>query len=156
MGERGPAPTPTAIRLLAGTPAGKLNRHEPKPAGAPRMPAGMSPAAKRVWRRVVRDYAHTGVLTAVDADVLRAYCDTVVRYEHAAALLEEMGPLVRGARKGELVKNPLHQIVRDNAVLERALARELGFTPAARTGLHADAPGESDPQEDFLSARRSA
>jgi P27 family predicted phage terminase small subunit len=116
----------------------------------------MSPASKRVWRRVVRDYAHTGVLTAVDADVLRAYCDTVVRYEHAAALLEEMGPLVQGARKGELVKNPLHQIVRDNAVLERALARELGFTPAARTGLHVDAPGESDPQEDFLSARRSA
>jgi phage terminase small subunit len=44
---------------------------------------------------------------------------------------------VRGAerRGGELVKNPLHQVVRDNADLVRAFARELAFTPSARSAL---------------------
>jgi P27 family predicted phage terminase small subunit len=95
----------------------------------------MSSAAQAVWERLMRDYAATGVLTGVDADALRVYCEAVVRYEHAAQLLESSGPLVRGARSGELVKNPLHQIVRDNADLIRAYAREFGFTPSARSAL---------------------
>ena len=52
---------------------------------------------------------------------------------------------MRGARSGELVKNPLHQIVRDNADLIRAFARELGFTPSARSALTAiKEPDEGD------------
>jgi len=136
MGSRGPAPLPTKLKVLHGeTRPARLNRSEPKPRGQPRMPPDMSDEAKRVWRRVIRDFGATGVLTAVDADALRTYCEAVVRYVQAARTLEASGPLVRGARSGELVKNPLHQIVRDNAVLQRAFARELGLTPSARTGL---------------------
>jgi phage terminase small subunit len=43
---------------------------------------------------------------------------------------------VKSRRTGELVKNPLHQIVRDNATLVRQLAGDLGLSPAARTSLH--------------------
>jgi P27 family predicted phage terminase small subunit len=67
--------------------------------------------------------------------VLRLYCDAVVRYNEAAALLEKSGPLVRGVRAGELVKNPLHQVVRDNATLVRTLAGDLGLSPSSRVGL---------------------
>jgi P27 family predicted phage terminase small subunit len=95
----------------------------------------MSDRATAVWDRIIADYGATGVLTGVDADALRVYCEAVVRYEHAAELLERSGPLVKGARQGDLVKNPLHQVVRDNADLVRAFARELGFTPAARSAL---------------------
>ena len=110
--------------------------------------------AKTVWRRVLREMGATGVITAVDADVLRIYCDSVARYLYAAGMLEASGPLITaggtGARRGELVKNPLHQIVRDNAVLVRALARELGLTPAARVGLRGHGEMERDPFADFL------
>jgi P27 family predicted phage terminase small subunit len=127
---------PTKLKILHGeTRPARLNRNEPKPGGQPRMPVDMSDQAKRVWRRVIRDFGATGVLTAVDADALRTYCEAVVRYVQAARTLEASGPLVRGARSGELVKNPLHQIVRDNAILQRAFARELGLTPSARTDL---------------------
>lgn len=147
MGKRGPAPTPTALKLLRGEKRpSRLNRSEPKPRGAPIKPAGMSRDASAIWRRLIRDYGHTGVLTAVDSDVLRAYCEAVVRYERAAQMLEETGPLVRGARRGELVKNPLHQVVRDNADLMRQLARELGFTPSARSAIKSPiAEGDEDP-----------
>jgi len=152
MGSRGPAPMPTRLKILHGeTRSSRLNRNEPRPGGQPRMPADMSDEAKRVWRRVIRDFGATGVLTAVDADALRTYCEAVVRYVQAARTLEASGPLVRGARSGELVKNPLHQIVRDNAILLRAFARELGLTPSARTGLTgAVGVADDDPLEAWL------
>lgn len=144
MGSRGPAPMPTRLKILHGeTRSARLNRYEPRPGGQPRMPPDMSDEAKRVWRRVIRDFGATGVLTAVDADALRTYCEAAVRYVQAARTLEASGPLVRGARSGDLVKNPLHQIVRDNAILLRAFARELGLTPSARTGLTVGV-GEAD------------
>ena len=56
---------------------------------------------------------------------------------------------MRGARSGELVKNPLHQIVRDDAMLIRLFARDLGFVPSAREGLRGPV-GEADPLEAWL------
>ncbi|MGH2897033.1 MAG: phage terminase small subunit P27 family [Solirubrobacteraceae bacterium] len=160
MGDRGPAKTPTKLRMLRGeTRPSQINHNEPKPDGAPVMPVDMSQASKKVWRRIMKDYSGTGVLTGVDRDVLRAYCETVARYEYAAKALEESGPLVRGSRTGELVKNPLHQVVRDNALLVRALARELGFTPAARTGLSGADAGEAsraNAAEGYFRGRRGA
>lgn len=137
MGRR---PVPTALKILRGeTRPSRVNRDEPRPVGqlvAP--PDDLSSEAGAVWRRVLREFGHTGVIRGADGDVMRIYCETVARYERASRLLDQSGPLVRGARSGELVKNPLHQIVRDNAVLIRSLAGELGLTPAARVGLHAN------------------
>ena len=144
MTRRGPAPTPTALKILRGeTRPSRVNRDEPRPVGelVP-IPEDISPEAQAVWRRVVREFGHTGVIRGADGDVMRIYCETVARYEKASRLLDASGPLIKGARGGELVKNPLHQIVRDNAVLIRSLASELGLTPAARVGLH-DANGRA-------------
>lgn len=148
MGKRGPAPTPAKLRVLRGNPGRRPIPDAPEPtAGLPVVPDGMSDESKAVWERLIRDYGHTGVLTGVDGDALRVYCEAVVRYEYAAAMLEKSGPLVKGARSGELVKNPLHQVVRDNADLIRAFARELGFTPSARSAL---ADVKQKPAEDPL------
>jgi P27 family predicted phage terminase small subunit len=155
VGSRGPAPTPTKLKLLRGeTRASRVNRAEPEPGGSPHMPPGMSDASKRVWRRIIRDYGRTGVITAADADVLRAYCDAVVRYVQADTALQASGPLSRGARHGDVVRNPLHQIVRDNATLVRGFARELGLTPSARSGVAGTPRAEIDPMEGFLNGRR--
>lgn len=152
MGERGPSKVPTALKLLRGeTRASRLNRNAPKPEPrGPVMPADLSPDAKKVWQRQMKAFATTGILTAVDGDSLRAYCEAVARYAKAATMLEQSGPLVRGARKGELVKNPLHQIVRDNAVLIRAFARDLGFLPAARENLHGEQSNTNDPLDRWI------
>lgn len=152
MGERGPVSRPTRLKLMRGeTHRDRLNLHPPRPrARRPAMPADMSVAAKRVWRRVMIELGPTGVITAADRDVLRAYCEAVARYELAAVRLEETGPLIRGAHRGELVKNPLHQIVRDNAVLLRAMGRELGLTPSAREGLRSGSSERADPLDAWM------
>ena len=48
-------------------------------------------------------------------------------------------------------KHPLHQIVRDNAMLVRHFARDLGFLPSAREGLHAIDSGDTDALTEWLS-----
>ena len=151
MGARGPAPMPTKLKVLRGeTRPSRVNRNEPAAGGRPRMPADMSEDSKRVWRRVIRDFGSSGVLTGADTDALRAYCEAVARYVQAARTLEQSGPLVRGARHGELIKNPLHQVVRDNAILIRAFARELGLTPSARSGLEVAKPEVVDAFEKWV------
>lgn len=139
MGERGPARTPTALRLLRGDKhKDRHNLNPPKPkAGYPVMPRDLSGRAASVWRRVRRALEDTSVVTLADADVLRAYCEAVARYEYAAIELEKSGPVVRGPNK-TIVKNPLHQVVRDNATLVNRLARELGLTPSARENIKDD------------------
>ncbi len=100
------------------------------------MPQGMDEGAQKVWRRVVREMRGSGVILGADADVLRCYCEAVSRYAQAAELSAASSPLMR--RDGELVKNPLHQVVRDNADAVRLFARELGLSPSARAGLRVE------------------
>ena len=140
MGRRGPAPTPTGVKLRQGeTRPSRVNRMEPLPRrGAPQMPRGMDAEAQKVWRRIVREMRGSDVIVGADADVLRCYVEAVARYAQAAELYAKSGLIVRGVHRGagELVKNPLHQVVRDHADQVRLFARELGLSPSARAGLH--------------------
>ena len=139
MGTRGPAPKPTRLKILAGeTRPSVVNYAEPIPAGGPlTAPADLRPEARVVWERVVDSLGPTGVLTSADKDILRLYSEAFVRYQEAEAMLWKTGPLLEG-RDGNFVKNPLHQIVRDNADAVKKYARELGLTPAARVGLRSE------------------
>ena len=159
MGRRGPSPAPTKLKLLRGERRpSRVNYREPKPAaGLPQMPADLAPGASVAWQRVMAGLGPTGVLTAVDHDVLRAYAEVVDRYVAAAIALAASGPLIRGTRGGELVRNPLHAIVRDNATLLITLARELGTTPSARSGLRAPQSAEPGARlATFLARARDA
>lgn len=145
MGARGPAPKPARLKILAGeTRPSRVNYAEPIPGGGPLSPPlDLRDEARIVWERVVDALGPTGVLTAADKDILRLYCEAVVRYVEAETLLSRSQPLVQG-RDGSLVKNPLHQIVRDNADAVRKYARELGLTPAARAGLRGEIDGQAN------------
>lgn len=95
----------------------------------------MKPEAKEVWRVVLAEMP-PGVIVKVDQNALRCYCEAVMRYTEAQRILQESTPLVRSG--GRLSKNPMHQVVRDNADQVRVWARELGLTPAARAGMQMD------------------
>ena len=113
------------------------------------MPADLAPAARVVWRRVLREQA-PGVILAAHTDVLRVYCDAVARYEAWSTLLAGSGPVIRGARGVELVRNPLVQMVRDQADLVRSFARELGLTPSSLSGVSAAPAADDDPLDALL------
>ena len=151
MGRRGPAPLPTRIKLLHGeTRPSRLNLDEPRPAtNAPVMPADLDPAAQVVGSGCC-EIRHQGVILAAHADVLRLYCEAVVRYGEASALLGKSGLLLRGARGSEVVRNPLVAMVRDTGEQVRVLARELGLTPSSLSGVQAF----QTPDQEAMASRR--
>ena len=138
MGRRGPQPEPTASRIARGiTAPSRVNWESPVPRQrAPRPPRDMGDSAKAIWRHVMNEMP-TGVILAADRDALRIYCEAMVRYVNAQLQLAGEPPLIMG-RHGP-VKNPLHQVVRDDADQVQRWARELGLTPSARAGLRIDA-----------------
>ena len=137
LGRRGPAPVPDAAKLARReTGPSRLNGLEPLPRiSPPTMPKGMDERAMSVWRGVIRALGPSGIVTAADAHIPRAFCEAVSAYERDVALLARSGPVIAGARGRELVRNPLPQIVRDDRDAMRLLARELGLSPAARANL---------------------
>jgi P27 family predicted phage terminase small subunit len=141
MGRRGPKPTPTELKLLRGeTRPSRVNLDEPQPLPAfPEVPDHLSDDAKAVWAHVREQMGHTRVIRGADRDILELYCETLARYREASALLERSGFVIKGARHGDLVRNPLVAMVRDLTVQVRAVAGELGLTPASRTSLRAGA-----------------
>ncbi|CAN5671081.1 phage terminase small subunit P27 family [soil metagenome] len=143
MGRRGPVPAPDAAKIARGeTRPSRLGGREPLPRRRlPTLPREMSAKAKAVWRRVLRAMAATELITEADRDILRTYCEAVALYERDVALLAAAMPLLAGARNKELVRNPLHQIVRDDRDAIRLLARELGLSPSARANLQVQAGG---------------
>jgi P27 family predicted phage terminase small subunit len=150
VGRRRPAPTPTGVKLRQGeTRPSRVNRLEPLPRrSAPQMPRGMDRDAQKVWRRVVREMRGSDVILGADADVLRCYCEAVSRYAQAAEMYARSSILV--TRDRELVKSPLHQVVRDNADAVCLFARELGLSPSARAGLRVEPSAVPGDIEDVL------
>ncbi len=150
MGRRGFPAAPSSVKLALGeTRPSRVNFLEPSPQRhAPAMPRDMDDGAKAVWRRVLREMGHTEVIRAADADVLRCYCEAVSQYQVTMRMLATSSPLIRN--RGELVKNPLHQIVRDNRDAVRLFARELGLSPSGRAGLNVEMTGAVGDIEDVI------
>lgn len=145
MGSRGPTRAPDAAKLRKGeTRPSRLNGLEPLPRHRPpSLPKGLDPVARAAWQHVVREMVTSGLITAADSHILRLYCEAWSRYRAAAAMYT--APLIND--HGHLVKNPLHQVVRDHADHVRLLARELGLSPAARASLQLG-PGAELPDID--------
>jgi phage terminase small subunit len=97
MGRRGPAPKPTALKLLQGNPGKRaINGREPKPkTGMPRCPDWLDEEAKACWKRIVPQLNGMGVLTLIDADALANYCDTWSRWKNPSCSCRKMATCTR-------------------------------------------------------------
>jgi hypothetical protein len=82
---------------------------------------------------------------AVLAAGLLGDCEAGSRCRAAAESYAKSAPLHND--RGHLTKNPLHQVVRDNADHVRLVARERGLSPAARASLPL-VPGAQTPEID--------
>jgi P27 family predicted phage terminase small subunit len=135
MGKRGPAPTPTNLRLLHGARERDTNRNEPVArTGAITAPEGMSPEVKRIFYWAVRELEHMGIASPADRDSVACYAEAVEKHRQASALLARTPVLVKGIH-GNLVRNPALIVQRDAAQQIRQFAQEFGLTPSARARI---------------------
>ena len=148
----GPAPRPTALRVLEGNPSKRpLPAREPQPTGKiGRPPAHLNRAARAEWRRIVREMEACRVLTAADRAALAAYCVAYSRWVAAETALAaaadadpDTGGLVVKTSNGNVVQNPL--VGTANKAMETMMraAQEFGFTPSSRSRVHVEAPQRS-------------
>jgi P27 family predicted phage terminase small subunit len=149
MPGKGFAPAPTKVKLLRGeTRPSRVNYREPLPsAKIPAMPPDMDDEAKVIWRRVIATMGKTGVIRSPHGDMLRGYCEAVVDYNRAHAVLAATGILVKGQRPGDIVKNPVWQIVREARDQMLKFGTEFGLSPSSQSGLQIEpeqAPNQVD------------
>jgi phage terminase small subunit len=76
MGKRGPAKTPTAIKIARGTRrAVPANEPQPPTTGVV-MPAHLGDVAAARWRQLLPMLQSVRVMTQADIEALARYCDT--------------------------------------------------------------------------------
>lgn len=143
MGLRGPRPKPTTLKLLQGTKPSRVNQDEPRPeTGKPECPDDASPEVRKIWDYTLKQLIAMDIATPADRDALRCFCEAVVTHRKASKLLAQSPILVRGI-SGTLIRNPALVIQRDSALIIRQFAHEFGFTPSARSEIHAGAARSS-------------
>lgn len=159
MGRRGPAPKPTALRVLHGDRADRINTAEPQPGRsdvAP--PEWLSEDALAVWAEYAPDLKRQGVLTAWDCEAFGCWCDSVARRRSAARTLEREGEVIEmpvfdkngeqtGTRRG---RNPWLLVLNQaDAQVQRYGAR-FGLTPSDRSQLAGGNGRHREPGDDLL------
>ena len=143
-GSRGPAPTPTHLKLVKGNPGKRpLNKKEPKPKGGLKdPPKDMPHAAKLEWRYIVSN-APEGLLTKVDRAVLRLYCESLALYKDARKGMDDDG-LVTKTPNGMMQQSAWVGIANQAQKNILRCAQEMGLTPAARTRIQLADGGEGE------------
>lgn len=117
----------------------------------PRMPATLSPAAKRVWARITPELARLDLLKAEDADALAIYCEAVVTWREATNQVRRDGAVVTnrtvrkdGTESTWMAKHPAVSVADMAAKQVRAFGAEFGLTPAAEVKLAGREPTPLD------------
>lgn len=151
----GPQPQPAALKVLRGNPGHRPIPREPKVDRTfPPPPKDLEPEAATHWRGIGRAYAKAGVVSTLDADVLRIYVEQFVKYRRAALLLAKQDLIIYTDKGRE--RNPLDIICRDSAQTLRMYARELGLTPASRVGLGRTEEEPGDALDSWKAAKKAA
>jgi P27 family predicted phage terminase small subunit len=150
MGRRGPAPTPTALKILRGNPGRRpLNQQEARPpARLPSAPPILDPVARAEWRRVCKVLGLVGLVTQADRAALTAYCVAWSRWLAAEAKVREFGALVRTARGGQGL-SPYLRVANTALAQMRTFAVEFGMSPSARSRIQVEKPAPESAIEAF-------
>ncbi|MBC9001276.1 phage terminase small subunit P27 family [Micromonospora aurantiaca (nom. illeg.)] len=160
MGSRGPKPAPTALKLVRGTRADRVNTDEPVPSPAAREiepPAWLGDEAVEIWEEYAPDLIRKGVLTAWDVEAFAVTCDAAARRRKAAAALAAEGEVVQlpvfdknGKQTGHRVtRNPWTVVLGQADRQLQSWAARFGLTPSDRAQL-TGGDGRRDPHEDLL------
>lgn len=155
MGARGPARIPTKLKIERGNPGHqKLNKNEPVPErGRPDPPHWMGDAARREFGIACDELDKMGLLFKADAGVIACYAQALADIAESTATLEVEGKYL-GSDDRKFI-HPAENVRREAMRSVRQLARELGFSPSARSGIVAKTPSDVDDLDDFVKSKGS-
>jgi P27 family predicted phage terminase small subunit len=153
MGERGPIPKPTKLRLIDGTAEShpeRINPAEPKPATADATPpAWLSGERERAtYHELAGKLDRMGLLTEADQHALGQLAMYWVRWHELAEGVETD---VTETQSGYRMTDPrINSMVKIGEKVVQ-LMKEFGLTPSSRTRISVPEQAPADPLEDYLS-----
>jgi P27 family predicted phage terminase small subunit len=140
---------PSAIKELTGNPGKRrLNKSEPRPYGEPARPTIMTPAARKVWAKLVVSMP-PGVYTFADSHMMAAYCEAVAAHQRATKHIIDGAGEVTGST-GQTKLSPWLKEQADSARLIVTIGAKLGLDPVSRQHIQTDKGGPSDEDNDGL------
>lgn len=145
MASPGRKSKPTHLKVIEGNPGKrKLNRNEPIPDPiAPDMPTYLTPYAQEEWQRVVPELEKLGLIGRVDQAALVVYVEAVAAHRNGIEILSKhmnnqvmtLGQWTDPTGRRPLVKNPVMQVIRDQATLIARMCAEFGMTASSRARM---------------------
>jgi P27 family predicted phage terminase small subunit len=150
MGLRGPAPKPTALRVIEGNRSRRpLPKNEPQyEAYKPKRPDTLTPAAGKIWDELVAEMNRVKLLRKVDEYALAQLCEDQALLNEMQAGLQQMAAAFRkqATDQGKELPGPpllvmmrstegrrMMSSIRELSTLVILQRREFGLTPASRT-----------------------
>ena len=151
MAMTGPPPKPTRLKVIEGNRGKKkLNTKEPKPLPiTPKRPSWMDGTAKRFWGKYVPILTRLGIFTEIDGEALAVLAQTFSEYRDCVKLIKAEGRTFT-TEKGYVIQRPEVSILRKARKDVESLLAHFGMTPAARSRLSVELPGDDDEFEDLL------
>ncbi len=126
---------PTEIKLLSGNPCNRpLNLTEPRPTGGPVRPTVMTPAAKKIWAKLVTSMPD-GIYTTADSHLLAAYCEAVAAHQRATRKIMDGADEIVGST-GQTKISPWFKEQADSARLIVTIGAKLGLDPVSRQQIN--------------------
>ena len=123
-------------------------------AGRPRYPAGLTPAARRVFKELCAMLEERRALTRADGELLSLYASLSDRRTRELALAEAEGLIVSEVRYGHngeattrRLKNPHLVIVQETEKQMVGILDRLGLTPTGRDKVRPTAKAAPQPQK---------
>ena len=161
MGRRGPPPKPSAVRAMEGMKqrAGRGSVNEPRHISlAPKKPHGMTPAAGKIWDRLVSEMEGSGVLRVIDWMALGGLCEDQAMLDQLRVGLKSALKRIQVQAKEQGVElktigDQLSQFtittggrrligsIRELTTSLIVQRREFGLTPASNTRVEAQGAG---------------
>ena len=153
MGMRGPAPKPTAVKVLQGNPGKRpLPKGEPRPATADRVPTAprwLSEEGRAEWKRLAPRLHAVGLLTEVDGTALGLLCEAFAQYVTAKTIVDREGMLLV-SDKGNAYQHPAAGLMTQARGELLKWVREFGMTPSARSRISVAATEDAPSLADML------
>lgn len=136
---------PTKLHVLQGTDQPSRtnpNEPKPKPVTVVKVPPGMTPGARKAWKRLAPILERLELLTESDIETFTALCQAWGRYENAVKRLKKIEHVADPMEEIDIIRKAEVSVERAEHAF-RLYGQEFGLSPASRARLQVS-PGKKD------------
>lgn len=152
MGKRGPAAKPLELKVLEGNRgkrpmAVNLDSTFRPEAGMPTVPKGLSPGARKVWKRLGNELLRYNLISVVHSDLFEELCETVSDVKDLRHSMRARQNLLRSQGKDPMeafevvspnglpMQHPRYQILKSERQMMLTLLAKFGLSPSEQANV---------------------